>query len=161
MVHDHLLDAEHTNQFRTLILPNIAALSTAQCDQLREFVERGGSIVATYETSLYDEWGVQRQDFGLASLFGASFAGSKEGPMLNSYLSLEKDPSTGHYHPVLAGFEDANRIINGVHRVHVTPVARVSRPPLRVVPTYPDLPMEECFARPGAASRRRNLYARK
>ena len=150
MVHDQLLDAEHTSQFRTLILPNIAALSTAQCDQLSAFVERGGSIVATYETSLYDEWGVQRQDFGLASLFGASFAGSKEGPMLNSYLSLEKDPSTGGYHPVLAGFEDANRIINGVHRVHVTAVGESLSPPLRVVPTYPDLPMEIGFVRPGA-----------
>jgi hypothetical protein len=147
MVHDHLLDREHTEQFRTLIFPNIAALSTDQCNQIREFVERGGSIVATYETSLYDEWGVQRKDFGLASLFGASFAGSKEGPMQNSYLSLQKDPSTGQYHPVLAGFEDANRIINGIHRVHVTPVGESLRSPLEVVPTYPDLPMEECFPR--------------
>jgi hypothetical protein len=147
MVHDHLLDREHTDQFRTLILPNIAALSTGQCNQIREFVERGGSIVATYETSLYDEWGVQRKDFGLASLFGASFAGSKEGPMQNSYLTLEKDPSTGQYHPVLAGFEDANRIIYGIHRVHVTPVGESQSSPLQVVPTYPDLPMEECFPR--------------
>jgi hypothetical protein len=148
-VHDGLLDREHTEQFRTLILPNIAALSTEQCTQIREFVERGGGIVATYETSLYDEWGVPRKDFGLASLFGASYAGSKEGPMLNSYLSLEKDPATGQYHPVLAGFEDANRIINGVHRVHVNPVGESLPPPLQVVATYPDLPMEECFPRPG------------
>jgi type 1 glutamine amidotransferase len=148
MVHDHLLDREHTDPFRTLILPNIAALSTQQCDQLRAFVERGGGIIATYETSLYDEWGVQRNDFGLASLFGASYAGSKEGPMQNSYLSLEKDPSTGQYHPLLAGFEDANRIIHGIHRVHVTPAGDSLASPLQVVPTYPDLPMEECFPRP-------------
>jgi type 1 glutamine amidotransferase len=146
MAHDHLLDREHTDAFRTLILPNIAALSTQQCNQIREFVEGGGGIVATYETSLYDEWGVPRSDFGLASLFGASFAGSKEGPMQNSYLALEKDPSTGQYHPLLAGFEDANRIIHGIHRVHVTPTGEAS--PLQVVPTYPDLPMEECFPRP-------------
>src|SRR5262249_5950689 len=31
MVHDHLLDAEHVDRYRTLILPNIAALSTEQC----------------------------------------------------------------------------------------------------------------------------------
>jgi len=57
MVHDRMLDREHIDQYRTLILPNIAALSTAQCQQIREFVERGGSVVATYEASMYDEVG--------------------------------------------------------------------------------------------------------
>src|SRR6202453_1332985 len=87
MAHDHLLDPEHIDRFKTLILPNIAALSIAQCNQIRAFVEQGGSLVATYETSLYDEWGVRRNDFGLASLFDTSFTGSEKGPMLNSYLS--------------------------------------------------------------------------
>lgn len=145
MVHDRLFDAAHIDRYKALILPNIAALSNAQCTQLREYVERGGSIIATYETSLYDEWGVQRKDFGLASLFGASYTGKREGPMQNSYLKLEKDPKTGQFHPLLLGMEDAGRIINGVHRVRVTP-ATLS--PLTVIPTYPDLPMEEVFARP-------------
>lgn len=152
MVHDQLLDAQHLAQFRTLILPNIAALSTRQCRQIEEFVQRGGSIVATYETSLYDEWGVRREDFGLASLFGASFAGTKQGaqqgPMLNSYLSLEKDPATGAYHPLLAGFEDATRIINSANQVDVKPLGQNISSPLQIVPTYPDLPMEEVFPPP-------------
>jgi len=145
MVHDGLLDSDHVDQFRTLILPNVAALSDAQCKQIQEFVERGGSVVATYETSLYDEWGVRRKDFGLASLFGASFTGKKEGPMLNSYLTLEKDPATGKYHPLHAGFEDAGRIINGINRLHIVAADSSAYAPLVVVPTYPDLPMEECF----------------
>ncbi len=150
MVHDRLLGPEHLGSFRTLILPNIAALSSKQCDQLEAFVTRGGSIVATYETSLYDEWGVQRKDFGLASLFGASFTGKTEGPMLNSYLTLEKDPATGRFHPLLTGFEDATRIINGVNRVRVasTDAPGAVASPLTVVPSYPDLPMEEVFPRP-------------
>ena len=90
MVHDGLLDAEHLGQFRTLILPNIAALSTAQCEQISAFVRNGGGIVATHETSLYDEGGEIRGDFGLAELFGASFAGKVEGPMLNSYLDVRR-----------------------------------------------------------------------
>ncbi len=28
---------------------------------MAEYVQRGGSIVATYETSLYDEWGVRAE----------------------------------------------------------------------------------------------------
>jgi hypothetical protein len=148
MVHDRLLDPEHLAQFRTLIFPNIAALSTTQCQQIREFTERGGSVVATYETSLYDEWGGRRQDFGLSSIFGASFAGEVQGPMLNSYLSLEKDPSTAKYHPLLAGFEDATRIINATNQVDVKPVGDSFFSPLQIVPTYPDLPMEDVFPRP-------------
>ena len=148
MVHDQLLDSAHLEPFRTLILPNIAALSTEQCGQITSFVERGGSIIATYETSLYDEWGVRRADFGLADLFGASFDGRLEGPMRNSYLKLQKDPATGQFHPLLSGFEDATRIINGVNRVIVKPAMPEPYSPLTLVPAYPDLPMEEVFARP-------------
>ena len=59
--------------------------------QIREFVTRGGGIVATHETSLYDEWGVRRRDFGLADLFGASFDGGIDARMQNSYLRLETE----------------------------------------------------------------------
>ncbi|HLJ78701.1 MAG TPA: beta-galactosidase trimerization domain-containing protein, partial [Acidobacteriaceae bacterium] len=147
MVHDGLLDEEHTRQFQTLILPNIAALSDAQCSQISAFVRNGGGIIATFETSLYDERGERRTDFGLADLFGASFTGQVEGPMLNSYLNLNPDPRTGEYHPLLAGLEDAGRIINGTHRVHVQTHDKGMHSPLEVVPTYPDLPMEEVFPR--------------
>jgi hypothetical protein len=153
MVHDRCLDAEHLGPFRTLILPNIAALSGDQCARLREFVERGGGLVATYETSLYDEWGVQRKDFGLASLFGASYAGKVENNILNSYLSLERDPSTNSMHPLLRGFADSWRIINAVNQVDVTPADAGQFTPLRIVPSYPDLPMESVFTRPGATHR--------
>jgi hypothetical protein len=153
MVHDRCLDEEHLATFRTLILPNIAALSDAQCASLRAFVERGGGLVATYQTALFDEWGVQRTDFGLASLFGASYAGKTQENMLNSYLNLEKDPAAGAWHPLLRGFEDAGRIINAVNQVEVTPTDANQFAPLRVVPSYPDLPMESDFTRPGGTHR--------
>ena len=110
-------------------------------------MERGGGIVATHETSLYDEWGVRRPDFGLADLFGASFDGRIDARMQNSYLRLEPDPGTGPRHPILAGLEDAERIINGVSRVHTRGLGVLSNPPLTLIPSYPDLPMEEVFPR--------------
>jgi Hypothetical glycosyl hydrolase 6/Beta-galactosidase trimerisation domain len=147
MVHDRLLDREHIAQFRTLILPNIAALSNLQCQQIIEFVENGGNLVATYETSLYDEWGVRRQDFGLGPLFGASFVGGPQGPMLNSYLSLQREPNTDTYHPLLKGFEDAVRIVNAANQLNIRPVNQ-DFSPLQIVPSYPDLPMEAVFPPP-------------
>jgi hypothetical protein len=147
MVHDQLLDAEHTDRFRTLILPNIAALSDEQCRQLRDFVERGGGLVATYETSLRYPRGGRREDFALADLFGVSYRRNIEGPMRNAYLRLEEDPETGRRHPILAGLEDAERIIHGTYRLDVAPRRAFPRPPLTLVPSYPDLPMEKVYPR--------------
>ncbi len=147
MVHDGLLDLKRLARYRLLILPNVAALSDAQCEQLRAYVRRGGNLLATYETSLYDEWGRRRGDFGLADLFGARFHGRVEGPMHNSYLRLEKDPVTGRFHPLLKGLEDAGRIINGVWRLEAASAGLYPNPPLTLIPSYPDLPMEKVYPR--------------
>ncbi len=147
MVHDRMLEPADIDRFKVLVLPNIAALSNSQCEQLRRFRAGGGSIVATFETSLYDEWGVRRQDFGLAGSLGVRYAGSVEGPMQNSYLTVETEPGSGRHHQVLAGLEDAERIINGVYRVRVEPLHRAEYLPLTLVPSYPDLPMEEVYPR--------------
>lgn len=146
MVNDKLLDAEHLQPFKLLVLPNIAALSDGQCDQLRQFVKAGGSLLASFETSLYNEDGVQRKDFGLSDLFGVSFNNKVEGPMRNSYLKLKADPSTKTFHPVLKGMEDTFRVINTIYQVDVTPKTDFPSP-LTLIPTYPDLPMEDVYPR--------------
>jgi hypothetical protein len=151
MVHDELLDAEHLSPYDTLILPNIAALSDKQCAQLEAFVERGGGVVATFETSLYDENGNPRKEFGLSSLFGATFTGSAHGPMQNSYLQLEHGTS-GSSHPLLAGFGNLPRIINAVNQVETKPLDARTESPVEVIPSYPDLPMEEVFQRSTSTS---------
>ena len=145
LVHDRLLDAPHVSRFKTLILPSIAALSDAQCDQLRAFVRNGGSVIATYESSLCDEWGVRRKDFGLADLFGVAWTGRTEGPMQNSYLRLEHGTAPGH--PLFRGLEDAPRIVNGGWRLEVEPNEKFAPAPLTLIPSYPNLPMEKVYPR--------------
>ncbi|SEL96756.1 alpha-amylase family protein [Parapedobacter koreensis] len=145
MVSDRLMDDEHLKHFKVLILPNVAALSDAQCEQLIKYVENGGNIVGTFETSLYDAEGNQLADFGLSRLFGVSYDKAVEGPLQNSYLTIRKG-SEG-YHPILEGLEDAPRIINGTHRIKVTPHHNDFPSPITLVPTYPDLPMEDVFPR--------------
>lgn len=140
MVHERLLDPERIDRFDVLILPNIATLSDSQCRQLRDYVARGGGLVATSETSLYDEWGTKRADFGLADLFGCSYAGQVEPRVQNAYIQIRS------VHPLTAGLGDVPRVIAGTARVHVTPHDAALQP-LTFVPSYPDLPMESAFAR--------------
>jgi len=157
-VHEAFLTPDRLDRFKLLILADAAALSDAQCAALRAFVDRGGSVLATFATSLYDELGRRRDNFGLADVFGVSFAGRVDGPMQNSYLGLDADPATGKRHAILDGLEDTPRIINGVFRVDVTP--QVDFPsPVTLIPSYPDLPMEDVYPRV-PRTETRELYLR-
>lgn len=158
LAHEAFLTPDRLDRFKLLILADAAALSDAQCRAIREYVSRGGSVLATFASSLYDETGQQRKDFGLADLFGVSFGGRIEGPMQNSYLSLDPDPATGKRHPILDGLADAPRIINGVYRIAVRPTVDFPSP-VTLIPTYPDLPMEDVYPRVSHTDTR-ELYLR-
>ena len=86
-VHEDRLEPERLKKYRALLLPNIAMLSDRQCEQLRAYVRGGGSLVASFETSLYDENLKPRADFGLGDLFGVSRAGDVVGTNGNPYYA--------------------------------------------------------------------------
>ena len=145
LVHDRLLAPAQLAQFKTLILPNVVALSDSQCRQLEDFVAAGGSLVITHESSLCDEWGVPRKNFGLASLLGVNFTGKIEPRMQNAYLRLNHNAARSH--ALLKDLEDAPRIIHGVSRIEVEPCEKFPDAPLMLIPSYPDLPMEMVYPR--------------
>jgi hypothetical protein len=67
------------------------------------------------------------------------------GPVRNGYLRLEHESAKGH--PLLAGLEDAPRIIHGAWLVDVKATAPLPNPPVTLIPAYPDLPMEKVYVR--------------
>lgn len=75
IVSDRILEEEPERlaEYAVLILPDAACLSDQTMAHIRQFVEQGGGLVATHLTSLLDENGSSRKDFGLADLFGATF----------------------------------------------------------------------------------------
>src|SRR5438445_819640 len=87
LVHRHASLAKYS----ALLLPNTALLSDEQCQQLRDYVGAGGSLLATFETSMYTERNEPRSDFGLADVFGIRKTGSIIGTAGNAYLArIEK-----------------------------------------------------------------------
>jgi hypothetical protein len=77
---------EHLKPFKVLILPNAAALSNDQIQTIREYVSVGGGLVATCETSLFDELGHPRANFALADLFGVDYEGRPAAPTKRAEL---------------------------------------------------------------------------
>jgi hypothetical protein len=136
MIDERLLD--QADRFRVLVLPDVFALSDEQCTRLRDYVMRGGRIVATGETSLCDENGTHRANFALDDLFGCDFAGKIDEGVKNSYLALHPP------HPLLRGLDGTPRIIAATRQLHVT-LRESASAPLTLVPSYPDLPMERVY----------------
>ncbi|MCL5280746.1 MAG: beta-galactosidase [Planctomycetes bacterium] len=149
-----------------LILPNLAALSDEQVGAVRRFVERGGSLIATGETSLYHEWGDPRPDFALADLFGVTggkprrATNERRGGTQHTYLRLTPElrgrvygpkagnepPITAERHPVLAGFDETDILPFGgtLAPLMVNKKAKVL---LTFVPSFPMFPPETAWMR--------------
>ena len=58
-------------KYRVLVLADQDSLSEEQMNLVREFVKRGGGVVATGVTSMCTEWRLRRLEPGLKDLFGA------------------------------------------------------------------------------------------
>ena len=137
-VHEEDLGPETIGRYSALLLPSIAWLSDGQCQQLRDYVAAGGSLMATFETAMYDEKGRRRANSGLADLFGIESAGPVAGPMGNGfYARIEQR------HEILQGFDNTNWIPGGTYRL---PVKAAGPMVLSVVPAYTAYPPELSYA---------------
>ena len=71
-------DPAALSQYKVLILPNAACLSSKAVSSIRAFVRKGGGLVSMQESSICNEFGDRQKDFQLADTFGAHFKGTED-----------------------------------------------------------------------------------
>ncbi len=79
VINDWNLTTEDLSRYKVLLLPNTACLAKAQADAVREFVGNGGGLVASTDTSLFDDLGDPRGSYTLADVFGVKYLGIPTG----------------------------------------------------------------------------------
>ena len=166
---DHV--GREAGRLDALILPNVGSLSDEQCAAIRRFVEGGGGLVATGESSLYDEWGDRREDFALSDLFGARATGAHHGSAgaadpswetwaKHTYLRIspelragvdgpasgDEPPARGKRHPAFSGFEETD-LLPFAGRIEVVGADPAAATPLAFVPPFPIFPPELSWMR--------------
>lgn len=143
---------------KLLILPNVAALSDAQVAAIRKFVDAGGSVFATGLSSLCNEWGEVREDFGLADVLGVHVPAehgwrdeatrtkwAKEWTQTYLRMAPEAEGAAAR-HEVLRGLSGTDVIGFGgrLEKLNVDAGATV---PLTFVPPVPVVPVEAVWMR--------------
>jgi len=129
-VHENDLTPDGLKKYNALILPNIALLSNEQAANLKGFVNRGGSLLATFETGLYDEWGKPRNDFALADLFDVHLKSGYKGPKGQVFYT-----KVNEQHEIFNEFKGLEQLPGGEFYV---PVNAAGKHVLDIVPPFPN-----------------------
>lgn len=158
-------------RLKVVVLPNVGGLSDAQVAGVEGFVQAGGSVIATGETSIASEYGDRRDDFALAEIFGVHRGDGERGAIgaidnnietheRHTYIRLAPELRAGVYgswdatapeaegarHPVLAGLEEADTLPFGGH-LPVVSVDSGTDVLATFIPDFPIYPPETSWMR--------------
>lgn len=100
VIDDEAVESAGLSKYALLLLPNAACMSDREAREIENYVRGGGSVFATFETSLYDETGIRRKDMALASVLGVSAAAEVVGPKRWDFM---KPPAGATGSPLTAG----------------------------------------------------------
>jgi hypothetical protein len=141
---DHI--SRDAKNLDVLILPDLAAMTDAQCQSVREFVEAGGSLVFTGATATLDEWGELRAEFPLESITGIHHLNEFEGAagkqssnwafyQTHNYFRLPEEDR----HSVIRSFENTDILPFGgvVHKVQTNEQMKAVATYIPAFPIYP------------------------
>ena len=141
---DDDLTPEKLSAYNIFCLPDAMCLSDAQVSVITKFVEQGGSLLAGCRTSLFDENGAKRPDFGLREVFGLSYTGIQKDTSVDCY-QMVRLPA----HQITEGM-DADKtayFINGGKTLLTTPIDANGEIICSYVPIIPNQYPEQAWIR--------------
>lgn len=135
LITDEDLTLTGLNNYRVIVLANTPCLSESQHEALRQYVNEGGGLICSYETSLYDEWGNERNDFGLRDLLGVTVV--KEKDFGNLWKEYNHFTLTNTNHPITKGVRQSipsptyARVVRAVQGEEVLGVVDLTNHPMQ------------------------------
>lgn len=91
-INDEDLEYGDLDRFDVLILPSVRAMSDLQIERVQEFMEQGGSVLATWTTGVYREDGSWRGWGFIENTFGVRFEGFVERGVGNNRIYTDTFP---------------------------------------------------------------------
>jgi len=80
------------SDYQVIVLPNVVMLDDEEMEALRAYVDGGGGLYASKNTSIITKDGVRRENFLLSDLFGVSYVG--ETKEIVTYVAPEEEWSS-------------------------------------------------------------------
>ena len=98
-IYDSKLSLEEVKDYSILFLPNVACMSEEEAEIIRKYVVQGGNLLATHETSRYDERGNPYNEPILSKILGFTLEGKNVEEYTNLHLKIVSE------HPAVGAFK--------------------------------------------------------
>jgi hypothetical protein len=94
---EYRMTPEELEKFETLVLPEVEVLSDRQAGMIRDWVKRGGTLLATYKSGLLDEKRQARSNFALADVLGVDYVSEERHYAYDAEGKLRRGEFTSTY----------------------------------------------------------------
>lgn len=102
---DFGLERTLLQRYTLIFVSNAACLSSSQCAMLADFVQPGGTLIATHLSGLYDEFGRAQIERPLHKLLGIQFASDEPIERSELYLRFPDNPPLIPQDPQIVRFD--------------------------------------------------------
>jgi len=82
---------ESLTELPAIILPELAVLDDAHVEHIRQYVKKGGRLIALGRASMLDAKGERKQDYALGDVFGARYKGELAVPARKHETQVKVD----------------------------------------------------------------------
>ncbi|MFO0938892.1 MAG: alpha-amylase family protein [Gemmataceae bacterium] len=95
VINDWNLTLPELKKYAVVILPNTASLDANQAKALEQYVREGGGLVASLDSSLFNEFGDPEKNFTLAEILGVDYRGLPDASPVKADLDVNFAKSNG------------------------------------------------------------------
>ena len=81
-----VINPEQLKGLDLLVLPNVACMTSDEVKAIKDFIKRGGKLIASFESSLYSPDGEKLANFELSEVFGVEYLGIEEYGTYENYM---------------------------------------------------------------------------
>ena len=128
IIPDTEINLETLQKYKCIILPNCGYIPEDIVLVLDNYVNKGGSLIATFETSLYNVDWKKLSNFKLATLFGVDYLSVNRGPLPYSYQLIK------NYTPLTEDLENTSMLALNGYICITKPNANSVKIPLTLIP---------------------------
>ncbi len=90
LISDKSINVGSLSKYKAVVMPNYSCISNAAAQQIEEYINAGGTVIASYRAGFCDEWGEERSEPLMAKWLSLQYTGLTYLNLKAAYAAINK-----------------------------------------------------------------------